>query len=316
MRYGYTLYCEGNAPRSLIEQAVLAEEAGFDFLVISDHYHPWLDEQEHAGFAWSILGAVAQATSKVKLATMVTCPIIRYHPAIVAQAAATTGVISGGRFTLGLGTGENLNEHVVGRDWPPVSVRQAMLDEAIEIIQGLWRGEFFEYQGEYYNVYDAKIFDLPDEPIEMFVGAGGARSTELALKCGGICVTSPDKDVLNRYLNSGGDPESVWGQCVNAWAPDRDEGLKEAFRNFRFSVGGWKVQAELPNPTNFTAATAVVEPEDLEATIPAGPDAKRHLEGIREYVDAGVHNLAVAYPGEDFEGFFRFWREELRPELS
>ena len=165
MKYGYTLYCEGNAPRSLIEQATKAEDAGFDFLVISDHYHPWLNEQHHAGFAWSILGAVAQATSHIELATMVTCPIIRYHPVIVAQAAATVGVISEGRFTLGLGAGENLNEHVVGRDWPPVTVRHSMLNEAIDIIEGLWRGGYFAYEGEHYRVYDARVFDLPETPL-------------------------------------------------------------------------------------------------------------------------------------------------------
>lgn len=316
MRYGYTLYCEGNAPRSLIEQAVMAEEAGFDFLVISDHFHPWLNEQEHAGFAWSILGAVAHATRNIKLATMVTCPIIRYHPAIVAQAAATMAVISEGRFTLGLGAGENLNEHVVGRDWPPVAVRHAMLNEAIDIIQGLWRGGYFEYRGEYYKVYDARVFDLPEDPIEMFVGASGARSAELALRSGGICVTSPEKETVTRFLNSGGDAERVWGQIVNAWAPTKEAGLDEAYHNFRFSVGGWKVQSELPNPVNFTAATANVKPDDLESTIPAGPDVKRHVDGVREYQDAGVVNLALAYPGEDFGAFFRFWREELRPALA
>jgi G6PDH family F420-dependent oxidoreductase len=168
MKYGYSLYCEGNSPRSLIDQATKAEDAGFDFLVISDHYHPWLNEQEHAGFAWSILGAVAQATTRIELATMVTCPIIRYHPAIVAQAAATVGVISEGRFTLGLGAGENLNEHVVGHDWPPVTIRHSMLNEAIDIIEGLWRGGYFAHEGEHYRVYDARVFDLPEEPIAMF----------------------------------------------------------------------------------------------------------------------------------------------------
>jgi G6PDH family F420-dependent oxidoreductase len=316
MRYGYTLYCEGNSPRSLIRQAVMAEEAGFDFLVISDHYHPWLNEQEHAGFAWSILGAVAQATSRIEIATMVTCPIVRYHPVIVAQAAATMGVISDGRFTLGLGAGENLNEHVVGRDWPPVSVRHNMLDEAIEIIRGLWQGRFFAYEGKYFTVYDARVYDLPDEPISIFVGASGARSAGLAARGGGLCMTKPDDSVLSHYRDAGGDAEKVWGQVVTAWSTSKEAGLADAYRNFRFSLGGWKVQSELPNPVNFTAASANVKPGDLDETIPAGPDLKRHLDGIREFTDGGVRNLALAYPGDDFEGFFNFWQEELQPALT
>jgi G6PDH family F420-dependent oxidoreductase len=315
MRYGYTLYCEGNSPRSLIDQAVMAEAAGFDFLVISDHYHPWLNEQNNAGYAWSILGAVAHATSRIDLATMVTCPIIRYHPAIVAQAAATVGVISEGRFTLGLGAGENLNEHVVGRDWPPVSVRHKMLDEAIEIIQGLWRGGFFAYEGEYYKVYDARVYDLPDSPIAMFVGASGARSAAVAARGGGLCLTKPDTNVVSHYREAGGDVEKVWGQVVTAWNTSKEAGLQDAYRNFRFSLGGWKVQSELPNPVNFTAASAHVKPQDLDEVIPAGPDLRRHLDGIREFTDGGVRNLAVAYPGDDFEGFFTFWQEELQPAL-
>ena len=316
MKYGYTLYCEGNSPRSLIEQATKAEDAGFDFLVISDHYHPWLNEQSHAGFAWSILGAVAQATSRIELATMVTCPIIRYHPVIVAQAAATVGVISEGRFTLGLGAGENLNEHVVGLDWPPVTIRHSMLNEAIDIIEGLWHGGYFVYEGEHYRVYDARVFDLPEAPIAMFVGASGARSAEIAVRAGGICVTSPDAKTVQSFTSAGGDATNVWGQIVTAWAPTKEAGLDDAYHNFRFSLGGWKVQSELPNPVNFTAASANVKPEDLAATIPAGPDLKRHLDGVAEFTDAGVERLALAYPGEDFDGFFRFWRDELRPSLA
>lgn len=316
MKYGYTLYCEGNGPRSLIDQAVMAEQAGFDFLVISDHFHPWLDEQEHAGFAWSILGAVAQATERIELATMVTCPTIRYHPAIVAQAAATLGVISDGRFTLGLGAGENLNEHVVGRDWPPVTIRHAMLEEAIEIIQGLWWGGYFDFHGEYFNVYDARVFDLPEEPPDMFVAASGPRSAKIAAFGGGLCMTKPDSATVAHYLRAGGLEQNVWGQLVSAWSTTKDAGLEDAYHNFRFSLGGWKVQSELPNPVNFTAASANVEPADLDGSIPAGPDTARHVTAVNEYAKVGVRKLALAYPGTDFEGFFRFWQRELRPALT
>lgn len=316
MKYGYMLSSEGNDPRSLIEQAIQAEESGFEFLVMSDHFHPWLNEQEHSGFAWSMLGAVAQATTTIELATMVTCPIIRYHPAIIAQAAATMGVISNGRFTLGVGAGENLNEHVVGHDWPPVVVRHAMLKEAIEIIQGLWRGGYFEYSGEYFKVYDARVFDLPGQPLEMFVGASGAPSAELAVQGGGVCVTAPDVDTVRAFTDGGGDPEKVWGQIVTAWAPTKEEGLNDAYHNFRMSVLGWKAQSELPNPANFTAATQIVTPDDLEEKNPAGPDVESYVKSMSEYRDAGITRLAVTYPGQDFDGYFKFWRNELRPALD
>jgi G6PDH family F420-dependent oxidoreductase len=317
MKYGYTLYCEGNDPRSLIKQASQAEEAGFDFLVISDHFHPWLPEQTHAGFAWSILGAVAQATTKIELATMVTCPIIRYHPAIVAQAAATIGVISGGRFTLGLGAGENLNEHVVGRDWPPVQVRHDMLTEAIEIIRGLWRGGYYSYSGKFFRVYDARVFDLPERPVKFFMAASGKASSKLAASAGGgLCLTEPQFEVTNHFKKSGGDAEDVWGQVITAWNAKSEAGLKEAHDNFRFAAGGWKVQAELPNPVNFAAATQTVRQEDLASSMPAGPDADRHLEFIKKFQDAGIKNLALAYPGKNFDGYFKFWREQLKPKLT
>jgi G6PDH family F420-dependent oxidoreductase len=316
-RFGYTLYCEGNDPRDLVEQAVAAEDAGFDFLVISDHYHPWLTDQEHAGFAWSILGAVAQATCRIDLATMVTCPIIRYHPAIVAQMAATVGVLSEGRFTLGLGAGERLNEHVVGRGWPPVDVRHEMLREAIEVIRKLWTGRYVSHRGPHFTVEDARVFDLPERPIPIFVPAGGEQSTRVAAEAGdGVCATEPDAEVVRGFVDAGGDPDAVWGQVVLSWDATEEGGLETAHRQFRFAAGGWKVQAELPNPINFDAATASIEPQDLAEAIPAGPDAGHHAEAVTQFLDAGYRNLAVAYPGTDHRGFMRFWADEVRPALK
>jgi G6PDH family F420-dependent oxidoreductase len=314
-QYGYTLFCEGNDPRDLVDQAVMAEAAGFDFLVISDHYHPWLPVHEHSGFAWSILGAVAQATKEIRLATMVTCPIIRYHPAIVAQMAATVAVLSGGRFTLGLGAGERLNEHIVGEGWPAVTQRHQMLREAIDVIMELWDGGYVNYVGEYYTVEDARVFDLPDDPIPLFVAASGKSSATLAAESGGVCITEPDASVIEAYKVAGGDSGDVWGQVVLSWDPDAQAGLETAHRQFRFAAGGWKVQAELPNPVNFDAATKQVRPEDLAANIPAGPDVAKHREGMQRFVKAGVQHLAVAYPGTDFKGFMKFWEQELHPAL-
>jgi G6PDH family F420-dependent oxidoreductase len=315
-KYGYTLYCEGFDPRDLVKQAVAAEQAGFDFLVISDHFHPWLPEQEHSAFAWSVLGAVAQATSRIELATMVTCPIMRYHPAIIAQAAATIGVLSEGRFTLGLGAGERLNEHITGQGWPSASVRHQMLREAIEIIRLLWKGGYQSYQGEYFDLDDARVFDLPEQPLKLFVAASGQRSAELAAEyADGICNTEPVADTFKAFTDNGGDPDNVWGQIVSAFAPSEQEGLKLAHSSFRFSAGGWKVQAELPNPVNFAAATKQVTPESLGETLPAGPDAQKHADMLRKFLDAGVTRLAVAYPGTDLDGYMQFWQKELRPLL-
>jgi G6PDH family F420-dependent oxidoreductase len=315
-QFGYTLYCEGNPPKDLVLQAVAAERAGFDFLVISDHYHPWLTNQEHSAFAWSVLGAVAQATERIKLATMVTCPIIRYHPAIVAQMAATVAVLSDERFTLGLGAGERLNEHIVGRGWPPVHVRHEMLREAIEVIGKLWDGGYVSHRGEHFVVEDARVFDLPEQPIKTFVAAGGPRAARLAAEVAdGVCATEPSGDIMSAYLEAGGQRETTWGQVVLAWAADDESGLADAHAQFRFAAGGWKVQSELPNPVNFDAATQTVSPSDLADAIPAGPDADRHAEAIKAYLDLGYEHIAFAYPGSDTDGFMQFWNEELHPRL-
>lgn len=315
-RFGYTLFCEGNDPRNLVLQAIMAEEAGFDFLVISDHYHPWLTTQTNAGFAWSILGAVAQATTKIQLATMVTCPIMRYHPAIIAQAAATVGVLSNGRFVLGLGSGERLNEHIVGQGWPSIRVRHKMLTEAIEIMQLLWRGGYQSYDGVYFQLDDARVFDLPEKPLESFVAAGGERAARLAAHtCGGVCVTEPSADIIKQFTEAGGDKTKTWGQVILSWDKDVASAQQTAFDQFRFSAGGWKVQAELPNPINFDAATKNVRPKDLTESIPCGPDPGPHALAIDKFIKSGVRNLAVAYPGTDHEGFMEFWRQQLAPDL-
>ena len=312
-KFGYTLYCEGNPPKDLVRQAVAAEEAGFDFLVISDHYHPWLSSQSHSAFAWSVLGAVAQATDRIELATMVTCPIMRYHPAIVAQMAATVAVLSDERFTLGLGAGERLNEHVVGRGWPPVDVRHEMLREAVGVIGQLWDGGYVTHRGEHFGVEDARVFDLPRRRIPTYVAAGGKRAAELAADIAdGVCATEPDERIVSAYLGAGGDPAATWGQVVLAWAEDDETGLADAHAQFRFAAGGWKVQSELPNPANFDAATQTITPEELGEAIPAGPDIDRHAAAVREFAGAGFEHIALAYPGSDSDGFMRFWRERLR----
>src|SRR5690348_18382192 len=167
------MMCEQARPDQLVRDLVRAEECGFDFSVISDHYFPWLPSQGHSGYAWSILGAAAQATERIPLMTYVTCPTIRYHPAIVAQKAATVQILSGGRFRLGLGAGENLNEHVVGHGWPHVGRRHEMLVEAVDIISGLFDGGDFNYRGEHYAVETARLWDLPEQRVPIGLAVSG-----------------------------------------------------------------------------------------------------------------------------------------------
>jgi G6PDH family F420-dependent oxidoreductase len=314
--YGYSLMCEAKDPRALVDEARMAEAAGFSFVTISDHIHPWLYTQQHSGYAWSILGALAAATARVGLVTMVTCPTFRYHPVIVAQKAATMGLLSGGRFTLGLGSGERLNEHVTGAPWPSVDVRRSRLAEAVEIIQRLHRGGYVSYRGTWYDADDVRIFDLPAEPIDIFLAAAGRAGAAVAADAGaGVCNIEPEAAVVDAFVASGGDASRTWAQIDLAWAPSEEEGLRQAHGFGRFAVPGWKVMSELPNPVNFEAATANVRPEDMADAVPAGPDPERHLAGLARFHDAGYHNVAVMYPGDDVEGFMRFWHDELRPTL-
>jgi G6PDH family F420-dependent oxidoreductase len=258
-----------------------------------------------------VLGAVAHATERMELATMVTCPIIRYHPAIIAQAAATVAVMSEDRFTLGLGAGERLNEHVVGAGWPPADVRHEMLAEAVDVMRLLWSGDYVSHRGRHFTVEDARIFDLPERAIEIFVAASGADSVALAAESAdGMCATEPDGDLVQAYLAAGGAQAATW-----SWHPDEAKGKDQALDQFRFGHPGWKVMAELPNPVNFAAATETVTADHMAEMIPCGPDPERHVEGIRQYAEAGFENIAAVQVGADQEGFLRFWQKEVVPRL-
>jgi G6PDH family F420-dependent oxidoreductase len=314
--FGYTLMCEQAGPRELVRYAEQAESAGFDYAVISDHFHPWLEEQGQSPFAWSILGAVADRTRRIGLMTMVTCPIIRYHPAIVAQMAATIAVMSDGRFELGLGAGENLNEHVVGQGWPPVNLRHEMLEEAIEIIKELWQGGYVSIQGQYFNVHDARIFTLPARPPRIHVAASGRESCDLAASTdSGLIATQPKQELVSMYRDSGG-TGPCHAQIALCWAEDEARARETAHRYFRFSVPAWKVMAELPNPVNFAAGSKTVRVEDVAESVPCGPDPEKHVAGIQKFLDAGFDHVAVLQAGPDQEGFFRFWERELKPRLE
>ncbi|MEU4605651.1 TIGR03557 family F420-dependent LLM class oxidoreductase [Kribbella sp. NPDC023972] len=315
MKVGLKLIAEAYAPTEIVAQAVRAEEAGFDFVEVSDHFHPWVSEHEHSGFAFSMLAAIAARTSAIGLATGVTCPFIRYHPAIVAQAAATTALLSGGRFTLGVGSGERLNEHVVGAGWPAVATRHEMLREALEIIRLLWSGGYHSYDGKHLRLEDARVFDLPDDLPEIAVAAGGPEAAQLAAELGdALFVTEPSADLIEAYEDAGGSG-ARYAEVPLAWAPSVDEGAESARRLFRFGVTGWKVQAELPNPVNFDAATQLVTADHLKEQFGCGPDVGRHVEVARQYAEAGYDHLALINAGPDMDGFFDFFTKELAPAL-
>ncbi|MBF6170671.1 TIGR03557 family F420-dependent LLM class oxidoreductase [Nocardia blacklockiae] len=316
MQIGYKLAAEAFGPKELVRQAVRAEEAGFDFVEISDHYHPWLDNQGHSPFAWTVLGAIAARTERIGLATGVTCPTVRYHPAIIAQAAATLALTSDGRFTLGVGSGERLNEHVVGTGFPDSArVRQQRLREALEIIRLLWRGGYQSYRGEYLQLSDARVFDLPDEPPVIAVAAGGTSAAHLAAELGdGLFATEPRGEIVDHYRESGGKGPR-YAEVPLAWAPDADTGAQAALDTSRWALTGWKVMSELPNPVNFAAATTTVRKEDIRTQFACGTDPDDFLAAARPYVEAGFDHLVMQNAGPDPDGFIDFYRSELDSRL-
>jgi G6PDH family F420-dependent oxidoreductase len=315
VKVGFKLIAEAYGPAEIVEQAVRAEEAGFDFVEVSDHFHPWVGEHEHSGFAFGMLGAIAARTSAIGLATGVTCPFVRYHPAIVAQAAATIAILSQGRFTLGVGAGERLNEHVVGAGWPAVATRHELLREALEIIRLLWSGGYHSYDGKHLRLEDARVFDLPDDLPGIAVAAGGPDAARIAGELGdGLFVTEPRADLIAAYEEVGGDGPK-YAEVPLAWASSVDAGAESARRLFRFGLTGWKVQSELPNPVNFDAATALITPDHLRDQFGCGPDVERHLEIARPFAEAGYDHLALINAGPDMNGFFDFFTKELGPAL-
>ncbi|MER6948746.1 TIGR03557 family F420-dependent LLM class oxidoreductase [Nonomuraea sp. NPDC000554] len=316
--FGYTLMCEQTPARELVDHAALAERAGFDYAVISDHFFPWLEEMGHSPYAWSVLGAAAQVTRRLPLVTYVTCPLMRYHPAVVAQKAATMGVLSEGRFTLGLGAGENLNEHVIGEGWPPVDTRHRMLREAVQIIRELFDGDYVTFQGEFYDIDSARLYDLPDQRVPIGIAASGGRSAEIAAEFGDILmINDPMPEVVERFQAAGGAGKPVYGQLAIAYDADAEAAEERAHRLWRWAaVGGWKVMAELPGPVNFGAAATPVRPEDVARNVPCGDDVQAVVEAAKTYTDAGYTHLALVQIGADQQQPFFAWAEsELLPAL-
>lgn len=311
---------EQSGPKDLVRYAVSAEQMGFDFEVCSDHYTPWLTTQGHAPNAWPVLGAVAHATDSVQLYSYVTCPTIRYHPVVVAQQAATLQILADGRFTLGLGTGENLNEHVVGRGWPTVDRRLDMLAEAIKIIRELFSGELIDLHGDYFSVDSARLWDLPDQPVTIGVSMTGEKSVErLGVLADHLIDVAPDREIVEdwrrrRHLTGVLFEGRVIGQIPVCWDPDRDAAVARAHEQFRWFAGGWSVNADLPTPAGFAAATKYVRPGDVAAAIPCGPDLDAIVAAVDKYRDAGFTDIALVQIGGDSQQ--RFLDEAAKPLLA
>jgi G6PDH family F420-dependent oxidoreductase len=317
VRFGYTLMTEQAGPSALVRDATAAERAGYDFEVMSDHFFPWLDSQGHSPNAWVTLGAVASATEQVELMTYVTCPIIRYHPAVVAQQAATVGLLSNGRFTLGLGAGENLNEHIVANGWPPANVRHEMLTEAVRIIRALFDGEYVNFDGRHYRVDSAKLWDVGAPPPRIGIAVSGEQSCRIAGKyADAMIAVQPEAELGELFDGFGGSGKPRIGQLPVCFDTDRDAAIERAHDQFRWFGGGWKVNAELPGPAAFAAASQFVRPEDVADSIPCGDDPQAVLDAVRGFVDAGFTDVAlVQIGGEHQDGFLEWSEKELLPAL-
>jgi coenzyme F420-dependent glucose-6-phosphate dehydrogenase len=313
---GYTLSSEEHSPNDLVRNARAAEEAGFEFLSISDHFHPWVDAQGQSPFVWSVIGAVANATDRIRLGTGVTCPTIRIHPAIVAQAAATSQVMLEGRFYLGVGTGEELNEHVVGARWPGPQERLGMLEEAIEVMRLLWQGGYQSHYGEHYTVEQAQIFTLPDEPPPIHVAAAQPNAAQLAGRLGdALITTSPDEDLKAEFEQAGGKGKPCYGQLDVCYAETEEEGRKTAREIWPNSAMGGPLGQELAITSHYEAVAELVTEEQVGESVVCGPDPEQHLEAIREYGDAGYTHVFVHQIGPDQQGFLRFYADKILPEL-
>jgi G6PDH family F420-dependent oxidoreductase len=306
MKLGFTLSSEDHEPRELVALAKRAQEAGFHALWISDHYHPWIDEQGHSPFVWSVIGAVAEATD-LPVTTGVTCPTVRIHPAVIAQAAATSSVLLQGRFALGVGSGEALNEHILGDVWPEADERLEMLEEAVEVMRLLWQGGVQSHRGRHYRVSHARVYDLPDEPPKVLVSGFGPSATKLAARIGdGYATTSPDEELIGLYRSEGGKGPVHAGAKV-CFGPDEQEAVRTVHRLWpNIGLPGELAQV-LPTPAHFEQAAELVTEDMIAQAVPCGPDLDHHAEELQAFADAGVDELFIQQVGPDQDSFFDTW---------
>jgi G6PDH family F420-dependent oxidoreductase len=313
---GFAFSSEDHGPQELVRQARAAEQAGFGFGLISDHFHPWIDKQGKSPFVWSVLGGIAQVTERFRIGTGVTCPMIRIHPAIVAQAAATCACMLPGRFFLGVGTGENLNEHILGDRWPLPDERIELLEEAVEVMRLLWQGGVQTHRGKHYTVDHARIYTLPDEPVPVYVAAAQPVAAELAGKIGdGLISTSPDKDTVEGFEQAGGKGKEKIGMIHVAYDRDAQAGLKRAHELWPNIAMQGSLGQELATPQDFESVAPMVSEEDVAENVPHGPDPKPYLEQIEKYAGAGFTHVYVHQIGDNQDEFLEFAARELKPKL-
>jgi G6PDH family F420-dependent oxidoreductase len=317
MKIGYFLSCEEFGPAELVRQARLAEEHGFQGLWISDHYHPWNEAQGESPFVWSVIGAVAQATERLPVTTAVTCPTVRIHPAIIAQAAATSALLLPGRFALGVGSGEALNEHILGDDWPDADTRLEMLEESIEIMRELWQGGFVKHDGRHYVVENARVYSLPDEPPPVYVSGFGPKSISLAARVAdGYCTVGPDADAVKQFRSQGGGDKPVQGGLKVCFGDDEAACLKTAHELWPNEGVPGELAQILPMPAHFEQACELVTEEMVAESVPCGPDLDKHVEMIRKYADAGFDELYIQQIGPRQDEFFAAYAEKVLPQFA
>jgi G6PDH family F420-dependent oxidoreductase len=316
VRLGYKLSSEEQGPRELVRLAGMAEDHGFTFALISDHFHPWTDRQGQSPFVWSVIGAIAQATRTLELGTAVTCPILRIHPALVAQAAATCALLMNGRFFLGLGTGENLNEHIVGQGWPETEVRQERLVEAVQVIRKLWTGENASHRGRHFTLENARLYSCPDTPPRLVLAVGGPRGADLAGgMADGMVGTDPTASLVERFRRGGGDGKPRYGELAVCWARSEAAARRTAREVWPTAALDSSLSWELPLPAHFAAAAEHVTEEAVAESVVCGPDPKRHLAAVAKFVEAGYDHVCVHQVGPDQTGFMRFYASEILPKI-
>jgi len=315
--FGLALSSEEHAPRDLVAYARMAEDAGFEFLSISDHYHPWIDAQGHSPFVWAVIGGIAATTERIRLGTGVTCPTTRIHPAIIAHAAATAGAMMPGRFFLGVGTGEKLNEHVVGARWPEWEVRAEMLEEAVGIIRQLWQGDVQSHHGRHYTVENARIYDLPDPLPQIILSGQGPRATELAARIGdGFWGMGPKRELVEQFDQAAGRGKPKYAQVTVSWGPDAAAARKLAHRIWPIAGIEGEAMQELPNQRHFEQLASLVTEDQIAQSITCGPDPEPILEAVGKFTDAGFDHIYFHQLGPDQEGFIEFAERELLPRLG
>ena len=313
MRIGYFLSSEEYTPAELIEQARLAEEAGFAALWISDHYHPWTDAQGQSPLVWSMIGAISQVT-RLPITTAVTCPTVRVHPAVIAQAAATSAVLTQGRFTLGVGTGEALNEHIFGDAWPNAEVRLEMLEEAVEVMRKLWTGEFVNHRGKHYTVEHARVYTLPDEPPKVYVSAFGPKAMDVAVRIGdGFITTEPATEMVTRFKSEAGADKVAQGGFKACYADSEDDGVKIAKELWPNMAAPGELAQVLFSPKHFESLAPLVTQEQVRQSFACGPDPAKQHETIAKYADAGFDEVYVSSVGPHYRELIDMYRREVLP---